>query len=57
MFEPGGAFAVFTSNGQMTGLSSDVYVITPMAGLAVLIGWCVLILGLGAVLSLNRDIS
>jgi len=57
MFEPGGAFAVFTSNGQMTGLSNDVYVITPMAGLAILIGWCVLILGLGAMLSLNRDIS
>jgi ABC-2 type transport system permease protein len=57
LFEPGGAIAAFTSNGTITGLADDVHVISPMAGLAVLVVWCVVILFAGATVSLNRDVS
>jgi ABC-2 type transport system permease protein len=58
LFEPAGAFNAFNSRDRNNyGLPHDVIHVSPLAGGAILLVWCLILLAAGGYLSLNRDIS
>jgi len=57
-YEPGGALLMFDrSSHDDLGLSSDVHVYSPAVAGVFLLAWCVIIIVLGYVVSLRRDVS
>jgi len=58
-YEPGGAFLqlIRSTRRNDLGLPSDVHLYAPAVAGLILLGWCLLLLVLGYVVSLRRDVS
>jgi ABC-2 type transport system permease protein len=54
---PGGAIQAFTSNGHADLIRDDVHLLAPIAGGLLFLLWAVVLLMIGGVVSLRRDIS